>query len=421
MTKTKFLLILLLSCCSSLVFGQQIVCNNVDFALVPIPKDDSSAVFKYRLGVKLDLSVSEMKTDTVILTTNTKFCALGGPTNLKVVAVNKDSTVLKSWIVDNGPFSTQSLKFIAPTLDGSKFFVTYEVLGTGFILYIQNIATTGPPPPRFFAFHSDFEYFFPMDVPMLKIGEIKTPKDILTFSGHWQDDLGRETINLTFIDTFLFKKERIELPNIVLNTYIADTLTTEVALIGEVGTYLNKLSSLSSFVNKGEKETNLIFTKWRNDEKREAYGRVFGDHFICDYNMQARGILHEILHILLPSNLRRESKGKFFIGESIIEWLTLFLSDNLDKLSSDVEIREQNLYDISINDNSTRTLIYSYGPSILQRVAAMSSEEEVANAIVGFLQATADAPTDYSEFLLYLEKHLPQNLIQDMDSMVRGE
>jgi hypothetical protein len=411
--------ITILLCIQISVKSQDIICNSVEFNLIQITDTDDIDM-QFKLKVDLDLSVSRLKCDTIKLKTNVKIYQLG-PENL-VAYTQKDGELnpLRSWIKcqpESVLFKdTQFLTVILLDTSDANLFVSYDVIGTGFFFYIQNYNYRDV-----FCYHYDYEYFYPMDIPINKV-DVIAPDSISIFCSHEKGVNKEDEIYLTFLNNNYFKKETVPIKNVgIINIYTPDSLVYDVTLIErkkEFFTYLNVLSSYNIMSNKN---IDVLLMNWRNKKTRNAYGRVFGNHCICDYIVSSNSILHEILHMVLPSELDELSKGRYFIGESIIEWLTHYLSGRIGNIDISQEIKEQNLHDVNANHFDTWNLIYKVGPAILQKIANKSSEDVLANAIITFLQKNEKKVICYNDFLYHLQDYISTDLIKEMDLMVKDK
>ncbi|MDD2436968.1 MAG: hypothetical protein PHG27_08050 [Massilibacteroides sp.] len=419
--RTLVITLILFCCIIQFGFGQNIVCNFMRFELVPIQESDTSAVgLKYRINVNMDLSVSNMSDDTVVLKTNVKISQGLGPENL--IANRKDKTCiipLPSWVenrVQEQPFmDTQFLYILIPDKEDSNLLVSYDVIGTGLFFYIQQLNY-----PDVFVYPFDYEYIYPIGIPINKI-EVTAPDSMKIFYSHKKGTNMNEEITLSFINKKYFQEENLKIKDIKINIFTPDSLVNDTSLIQrkkELQTYIN---TLSPYTTKKE-EIDILLLNWRDEKNRNAFGRVFGNLCICDYKFAANSLFHEVLHIIFPSKVEAFTKGEYFIKESIIEWLTLYLSQRLDKIDMTLKLGDQNLYDTHINDITTWKLIYNIGPMILQKIAKNEQvgEERLAKVIIDFLQEREGRITDYVDFISYLEKYVPFEIAQELDSIVKG-
>lgn len=393
--------------------GQTIDCESIDFSLMPISQNDSMADCKYRLHVEMNLSVSGMKNDTLELNTNVKLQALG-PENLKAFLLqNNDEKILLPSYIENIPQplkDTQIFKIVYPKHQKMNLIVSYDVIGTGLFFYIF-----GQSYPNVLAYYPREESIYPMNIPIKK-ARATAPDSILSFC-----DLRQSEVNLTFINKKYFKKEMIDYGNIKLNTFIPDSIVNNDDYRLQIDKFYAYIKKLSVCLET-PKTLNVILAKWRDEKVRHAFGLSFGNHSLFDIKFKAEGMLHEAIHQAFPYYISDMSEGEYLMKESIIEWLSLFFTGQLIQLDTYFNTAiDSNLYDTHINNFETRLLIYKTGPTILQKVALKSGEEQLASAIISFLIAKEDKETNYTEFIQHLHTYLPDNLVKEFDRMVKGE
>lgn len=406
-------LFLLEHLCVPTAIGQTINCDSIDFSLIPISQNDSMADFKYRLHVKMNLSVSGMKNDTLVLNTNVKVAQALGPENLKAFLLqNNDEKVILPSCIENIPQplkDTQLLKIVLPRHHESSLVISYDVIGSGLFFYIF-----GQSYPNVLAYYPREEYVYPMNIPINKV-RTTAPDSLLAFC-----DFRKGEVNLTFVNKKHFKKETINYGNIQLRTFIPDSIVNNDDYRLQIDKFYAHIKKLSACL-KTPRTLNVIFAKWRDEKTRHAFGLSFGNHSVFDIKFQAEGMLHESIHQAFPYYIPNMSGGEYFMKESIIEWLTLFLTGQLMQLdTSSCTAINGNLYNTHINHFETRSLIYTTGPIILQKAALKSGEDRLASAIISFLVTKEDKETNYVEFIQHLHENLPENIVKELDAMVRG-
>lgn len=393
--------------------GQTIDCESIDFSLIPISQNDSMADFKYRLHVKMYLSVSGIKNDTLVLNTNVKFAQALGPENLNAFLLqNNEERILLSSYIENIPQplrDTQLFKIALPKYQKLNLIVSYDVIGTGLFFYIF-----GQSYPNVLTYYPLDEYVYPMNI-IIKKARATVPDSILSFC-----DLRNKEVNLTFINKKHYKKETTDCGNIKLHTFIPDSIVNNNDYRLQINKFHAYIKRLSACLET-PKTLNVIFVKWRDEETRHAFGRSFGNHSIFDIKFHAEGMLHEAIHQAFSYYIPNMSDGEYFMKESIIEWLTLFLAGQLTQLDTSLSPSiNSNLHNTHINSIETWSLIYKTGPAILQKVALKSGEEQLASAIISFLIAKEGRETNYVEFIQHLNAYLPDNLVRKFDEMMKG-
>lgn len=423
--KRAIIYLFLLGCLySPITLGQTVKCNCIDFEIVPIPKKDTAfADFKYQVQVKMNLSVSNVKNDTLILKTNIKVAQGLEPKNLKAFLINdkQEKTLLPSFVNNlsgNQPFNdVQLLNIVLSGQQNPNIIINYNVIGTGFFFYLleQNY-------PNVIAYHPWIEYIYPMDVPIEKV-RVNAPDSLLTFCGIKNATSGTHNgeINLTFIKKEAFKKESTEWGKVTLNTYIPDSILNNTIYRQQIDEFYSYINKLSAYI-KTPKTLDIILLVWRDAKRRNAFGKSLGNHSIFDIKFPAEGMLHEAIHQAFPNDVAEMSDGEYFIKESIVEWLALSLSGQLEKIDmSLIGTLNADLYNIHINNSETWPAIYKTGPAILQKIAIHLGEDRVTSTIISFFLEKEGKVTTYAEFIDYLRLHLPQNAIEELDSLVKGK
>lgn len=133
-------------------------------------------------------------------------------------------------------------------------------------------------------------------------------------------------------------------------------------------------------------------------------------------------MLHEAIHQAFPNDVADMSDGEYFIKESIVEWLALSLSGQLEKIDmSLIGTSMADLYNIHINNSETWPAIYKTGPAIVQKIASQLGEDIVVSTIISFFLEKEGKVTTYAEFIDYLRLHLPLKAIEELDSLVKGK
>jgi hypothetical protein len=168
----------------------------------------------------------------------------------------------------------------------------------------------------------------------------------------------------------------------------------------------------------------VLLLNWRDDKRRVAAGKGFGNLFVCDIKFAPQNLLHETLHLLFANKIDHSSNGGYFVGESIIEWLAAYFSEGLKEINTQVIVAkdEGNLYDIKLNGPQTYHLIYTVGPAILQKIATQVGKDSMAKALIAYLQVTDDNQfRSYDDFIHFMQNQLPKKAVARMDKMVRGQ
>ena len=164
---------------------------------------------------------------------------------------------------------------------------------------------------------------------------------------------------------------------------------------------------------------NIVLINWANYKLRQAYGESFGNFILADLNFAAQNLFHEILHSVLPSHIKENSKGKYFIGESVITWLELFLSGEKGKELAQIAEIKGNLYDTEINHAETWDCIYTKGPAIIEHIAQEYGRKRMAESLIAFLLETQGEEIDYDCFYTYMKTKMSVTLLNKFDELIR--
>ncbi|MDR0962374.1 MAG: hypothetical protein LBM62_07460, partial [Mediterranea sp.] len=301
--------------------------------------------------------------------------------------------------------------------DSFNLIVYYQIISPGLFYYIseQNY-------PSVFDFIGEEYFFYPKDVPIRALRVLK-PDNMLVFKDLHNNYTGQSYVNLVFIEKDAFKqRESIRNENITMTVFVPDSLANDSAInakLDKLYTRVNKVAAMTTT----HRDINMLLINWRDEQRRVAAGKGFGNLFVCDIKFNPQSMLHETIHLLFDNKIDHSSGGGYFVGESVIEWLAAYFSDGLKGIDTDVIAtnNEGNLYDIIANHGSTFRLVYTIGPAIIQKIAKQVGEERMAQALIAFLKETDDGQfRSYEDFILFMQHHLPKRAITRMDRMVRG-
>lgn len=408
---------------SLIVWGQTVICNRIDFELTPIAEEETAFVdFKYLVHVKMNLSVSDMKNDTLRLKTEVKIGQGLEPKNLNAYLINdnEEKRLLPSFvenITDSFPFrDVQYLNIVLTAHQNANLIVSYDVLGSGLLFYLfaQNY-------PTVFAFHPQYEFIYPIKMPIQEV-RASAPDNLLTFCcAKNRDGIHKGEVNVTYIEKHAFKKESIEEGNLKLNIYLPDSTVDDTAFRRRVDRFYTLTKQLATHV-KTPKNLDVIILNWRDEASKNAFGMGLGNYCVFDIKFPADGMLHELIHLAMPCEVSDMSDGEYFVKESIVEWLALFLSGEVGKIDlSLLRTADPCLYNIHINHLKTRKSIYHVGPAILQKIAIEAGEDLLASTIISFFTQNEGRETNYAGLIQHFYTYLPRSLVEELDAMVKGE
>lgn len=364
-------------------FSQAVKCNHIEFSLIPIaPEDTAYTDFVFRLKVEMDISVFNIPNDTLTLKTKIKLGELG-PENLSAYLVEQADRPLVAWIDNHKeqiPFNdTQYLNILIPDISRfNRLKISYTAIGTGLFFYLL-----GQNHPNVFAFHHWQEAFYPINIPIQAIHVISPDNSILAFSNLEEDCAGNSIIDLTFINKKRFRKESFQDDKIKLHVFIPDTIADDSSYRDKLNTFYSYVSNLTVYM-KEQKEINAILLQWRDEKNRRAFGMGLNPS-VFDLKFPAESMLHEVIHQICPCEVYDGTKGEYFIKESIVEWLSFYLSGKLEEIDTSVIATiKGSLYNTNINNHETWPLIYTVGTAILQEMAKEVGYESLLISIFSF-------------------------------------
>ncbi|GHT70557.1 hypothetical protein FACS1894155_06470 [Bacteroidia bacterium] len=425
----------LLSVCFILLFGsfvsfaQIVEIEEIEFNYLPMPPassmvgSDENEEQGLWLKVKAILSARDLKDDTIRMkTTMNAIIPQLGPMNLAANLIDDEGRLfpLKSQIVHQAGVQPsenyQLFKIVVPNKKKVKFSITYNTVGD-FFVYNTN--------SDFLSYHSKHGYFYPMDVPIKKVHfdfTLNNNDSLKYFASYRKFGEIIEDINIAVINKKRYIEESIVKNNLKVNIFVPDTLingNTWIRKREKLDPYFDRLASYVADTTS----LDVILINWRDEKYRHTNGEGLGSYCVCDIKFPAEGILHELLHLTFPSKVLDFSKGEYFIKESIIEWLTVFLSNKpINKITTTKlpKIKDSiSLYDAQINNYTTWDLIYKTGPSIIQYIAGKCGEEKMAKTIISFLEKNQKEVVDYEKFIDHLRVYLSHDLVKELDEMVK--
>ncbi len=407
------------------LFSQNIECEEIVFSYgthetspdlekrEPVGDAKAGSLFK----VKAILKIDSPSNDTITLRTAVKLSALG-PTNFKVGLISPTGgfSYLPSWVEQHSGSEflsdTQSLKFILSNTKSAIVSMEYNIIGSLLFRY-------EPENINFFSLQQQYESFYPID---MLIKEVRTilPDSLKSFLSYKKDEGGMiKDLNISLINMKCYQECLIQGNKYGVRIYIPDTLAYNASIrqkIDDLQKYMNRVSIYFS----ENRCSDIIYINWRDDKHRRAFGECLGSHIVCDVNFGSKDLLHEIIHSLLPIEVEKSSKGEYFIKESIIEWLALFLSETEFNNLEQIQEGSTSLYDIQTNNQYSWNKIYLFGPSIIEQIAMKYGRNKMAKIIISFLEKNNNKVVNYESFINYLNIYLPSDLVMELDSLLKA-
>ncbi len=395
----------------SVSFAQTLECKKIEFSFSP----NAEKVEEVGLKVKVSLKVNDLENDTIILRTNVKM-SFFGPKNIKACLINRDGSVhpLISWVDDQISVerseNIQLIKILIPNKKKATVQVTYNVFGS--IVFKH-----GKDNDDFYTCQSSYEYYYPMNIPIREI-KVSMPDSLKYFLSYKKEKKEIKDINLTLINKNKYREKCITKGNLTVNLHIPDSLFNDKRIQQYVIDMQQYIDQFSTYLSS-PKNTDVIYINWRDDKERRAFGEALGNHALCDIYFNSKDLLHELLHMFLPTSVKENSNGEYFIKESIIEWLALYLSNKTNEIDIPDFTSPVSLFDTQINNHTTWNLIYIAGPSIIQQIASKCGEEKMAHIIICFLKKNQNRITSYDEFLTHIKGFLSNDLGDELDYLIK--
>jgi hypothetical protein len=366
--------------------------------------------------IKATLKINNSNNDTITLKTSVKLSALG-PTNLKVGLVSPAGIFcyIPAWVEQHTGSEfltdTQSLKFVLPDTKSAIVTMEYNVIGSLLLRY-------RPESIHFYSLQQQYECFYPIDIPIKKV-KIISP-DYLKYFLSYKKNKDRiiKDINISFINKKHYKESLIQGDKYGIKIYIPDTLSYNTLIKQKIEDLQKHMDHASAYMSDNQ-YCDIVYINWRDDKNRRAFGESLGSYVVCDVNFGSKDLLHEIIHSLLPIEVEKSSKGEYFIKESIIEWLALFLSETEISNLEPIQEGSTSLYDIQTNNQYSWNKIYLFGPSIIEQIAVQYGRHKMAKIIISFLEKNKNKIANYESFINYLNMYLPPDLVMELDNLLK--
>ena len=393
-----------------LVAGQKIECNKANISLMPSIAAGESIM---HLHVSMDIQTNTIA-DTLVLETSVKIGDRDiesgvslAPCNLVVTSFDNVKDTIESNVKNISgtiPFcDRQEIRIIKGC--HSSFSLDYDVTGTWTFFSLLNVNGT-----NIYEYNKELESVFPSNV-NIKAWEIKAPDNFYVIDDH-NDGKMNELLfvnkDYVSIDSFTMSGT-----NIMLYCLKTEPPSKSNQIKEELKNALEKLYQLYPF----RKNITVLRVLYRVGETDA--GHRINDICIVDINLNSISVFHECLHSIFENESVLQEKGRFFVSESIIEWLSRYLTGKEDTTKWK-KISDMPIYDLEEDDSNTAYQIYGRGPEIIDEVAREVGADKLALCLIGFLDSYRGKVMDYNMLIEYLNDRISSRAVTLMDRAVKG-
>lgn len=398
---------------TSSLYGQKLECNQMVVSLRPQSFGNDSIM---NLHVELDLDTHQ-SSDTIMLFTNVRIGepsiegnGMLAPSYIKAYDYyNKEKTFITTYKNECGsaPFSD---KQIITVMKGNvaRVKVEYDVMGT-FFFFDPIKENNNDDRTLIYAYCSEEESVFPTNV-FVKDILVEAPDSFYALKSIKTSGNEESRIYIAFVSKTYVEPDTMKTGNLSLTFY--NMKGDKPTLKNAVTRAMNKLSSIAP-VNG---DLDILRVLYRSGNW--LAGHSLGRFCILDKDMKYESCVHEILHSIFDNRVSPNTKGRYFVSESLIEWLAQYLNEKRDTTKWG-ERPQISIYDLESDDTRTACLIYGYGPELLYEVADQVGMESLAMSIIEFMLDNKGKDIDYNSFISFMRGRLPGNVVDMLDRKVR--
>lgn len=372
------------------------------------------------LAVDMNIKTNASR-DSVVLNTRVKlnafFDSILAPN--QIVANDLNSRQIKP-LKTNIKYEDDSVLFndcqviTVYTRGTQSFNLHYNVTGTSW--FLDPVMELNPL--HIYTYHVNDEYFYPKETHIDSI--VVTAPDSLYVFGDLRQRSNND-VNLTFVSKDYVKCDSLLANNMKIYFYIKKTGCADSTYHANRDSLRSALCRLAQYTDINNTSSVIMIPYHGNDGSK--YGMGFGNYAILDEKFGYKDMFHEILHLFFPSHIISNTKGRYFIGESVIEWLACYITNYDDPVRKKLYIGKGSLYDLQHNGPKEEewSLVYNNGSEILNRIARDCGQKKLAKALVAFLEVANKREVTYDYFLKFMRDYLPMKEIKKMDLMVRNK
>ncbi|MDR0697783.1 MAG: hypothetical protein LBG28_00975 [Tannerella sp.] len=404
-------------------------CDSVVFAAVYTSSDEPDSLYeaglRRQLRIELYLNESFNRVDTVKLVTWSKMFPPFGPRNCKAELLDETGKVirdLESTVVFRPvPFDRQVLMVNVGGLDGYRIRLSYDIVGT--VNIFRHFHKDNLNKVEWFS--NELDQFVPPSGVVYDRIAVRNDTDGTVFLSSCRDNKNVEE-NLKDVQFVL-----VDTNEVVIRKHVVGDVFYSIYLIDSPT--LQKFEKIRERFNAGmevllagsevAKSFDIVTACW-NIANVGGMGRGFGNFILCDTSFASStvSLIHESIHILYPFREKKASKAKYFIGESLVEWVAHYVVfGRFSQDMSQFDFSETSLYEIDVNNSKTFNYLYNKGPHIIQQFADNTDPALLKNAILHFFILNKNTDVGYEHFLQYLSNFFPEEEIRLLDERVKNK
>ena len=395
-----------------LVAGQKIECNKANISLMPSITAGDSIM---HLHVSMDIQTNTIA-DTLVLETSVKIGEKDidsgvslAPYNLVVTSFYDEKDTIESNVRNISgamPFCDRQEIRIVKGLH-SRFTLDYDVKGTGVFFSLLK-----PNGTNIYEYCQELESVFPMHLNVKDL-EIKAPDNFYIINDH--DNVDGKMSELLFVNKNYVSVDSFTMfeTNIKLYSLKTEPFPKNNRIKDELKRAFENLHQLYSF----KKDITVLRVLYRAGEI--GAGHRINDICIADIDLNSISVFHECLHSIFENESDPQKKGSVFVSESIIEWLSRYLTGKEDTTKWK-KISNTPIYDLEKDDSNTAWQIYGRGPEIIDDIARKVGADKLALCLIGFLDSYRGKVMDYDMLIEYLNARISRRAVALMDRAVKG-
>ncbi|MDR2684851.1 MAG: hypothetical protein LBB53_05680 [Prevotellaceae bacterium] len=407
----------------------KIVCDSLNITLSDIEVNvntikDSTFLFKKQLHIDAYLSILNANKKDIITFNVMPLLPVADFSvrnlNVRAMLSSKKTAQIKNKIINANQFVVSNIKN-----NISKIHISYDIIGVYMFsptLHFDSIVN------KMYFYLSDIESLILCNEKMefTNIKFINMDKNIIAFPFF---DIDNKTNKLTrysiiAVDTTLCPHYSQQLNKLKYSIFTIDSVN--IFLFNKIkDIYENTLNKISETYPPQITAFSIISSFWRNTDKKNSYGKAFGNYYFCDiaFLSDPHSLIHETIHLLYPQIVQENTNGSFFIKETLVEWLSQYLiyGKVLPNGNQITINKNQCLFDVRENDENSWNIIYFLGTVLLEKFAKETSYDKLFNSIMKFFTAKNNFDITYNDFINFLLKeNYSEKIVKDLELLIKG-